>query len=102
MCNKSPMKTKTKILQILNRQVDFVCYERKLVIEVDGGGHAQRQEDRVRDQWLKRQGFEILRFWDHDVLRNRDGVLQKIIDRLNPPPAPSPPGGRERLLSKVL
>ncbi len=64
--------------------VDFVCFERKLVIEVDGGQHAQSQEDKIRDQWLITQGFTILRFWNDEVLRNREGVLQKIVDRLIP------------------
>ena len=50
---------------------DFVCFEKKLVIEVDGGQHAESQEDKVRDQWLKGQGFKVLRFWNHDVLRSR-------------------------------
>ncbi|MBI3601594.1 MAG: endonuclease domain-containing protein [Candidatus Omnitrophica bacterium] len=73
--------------------VDFVCFERKLVVELDGGQHAQSQHDHVRDQWLKGQGFEVLRFWNHDVLGNREEVLQKIVDCLTPPPLPSPQGG---------
>ena len=47
---------------------DFACFEKKLIVEVDGGQHADRQEDKVRDQWLSGQGSEVLRFWDHDVL----------------------------------
>ena len=58
--------------------VDFVCFEKKLVVEVDGGQHAKNEDDQQRDQWLKEQGFEVLRFWNLDVLRNRDGVLEKI------------------------
>ena len=42
--------------------VDFVYFERQLILEVDGGQHAQKEEDKVRDQWLKKQGFTILRF----------------------------------------
>ena len=60
--------------------VDFVCFEMKLIVEVDGGQHADNQKDQVRDQWLREQGFEILRFWNHEVLKNRDGVLQKIFE----------------------
>jgi len=70
--------------------VDFACFERKLVIEIDGGQHALNQQDKERDQWLQGQGFEILRFWNHDVLKNREGVLQKINERLKSP-LPNPP-----------
>ena len=49
--------------------VDFVCLERKLVIEVDGGQHAdQQQDDARRTGWLEDQGFVVLRFWNHEVL----------------------------------
>lgn len=55
--------------------VDFVCYERKLVIEVDGGQHAvNKEKDEERDKWLRSQGYEVLRFWDNEVLKNRKGV----------------------------
>ncbi|MDP2653431.1 MAG: DUF559 domain-containing protein [Candidatus Omnitrophota bacterium] len=58
--------------------VDFACFEKKLVIEVDGGQHRQSQSDHLRDEWLKQQGFQVLRFWNNDVLKNMDGVLQRI------------------------
>ena len=66
--------------------VDFVNFEKKLVIEVDGGQHAEGRSDEVGDQWINGRGFQILRFWNDDVLRNRDGVLQKVIEHLYPPP----------------
>ena len=50
---------------------DFVCFERKIIIELDGGHHAQPeqlQKDRERDKWFEIQGFRVLRFWD-----NREG-----------------------------
>ena len=75
--------------------VDFVCFENKIIIEVDGGQHGENQGDNVRDQWLKGQGFDILRFWNNEVLENRDGVLQKIIERLNSPSLTLPTRGRE-------
>ena len=75
--------------------VDFVSLEKKLIIEVDGGQHARCPEDDVRDQWLKGQGFEVIRFWNHDVLRNREGVIEKIIERLKSPSLTLPPRGRE-------
>ncbi len=70
--------------------VDFVCFERKLIIEVDGGQHANADKDLTRDKWLKAQGYEVLRFWNNDVLSNRDGVMQKIVEFLNSP-LPIPP-----------
>ncbi len=74
--------------------VDFICYERKLIIEVYGGQHAFSQEDTERDQWLRKQGFEIIRFWNHDVLKNREGVLYRIVERLKSPlPIPPHKGG---------
>lgn len=73
--------------------VDFVCYEKKLVIEVDGGQHYQSQKDIRRDQWLKTQGFEVIRFWNNDVLGNLDGVYQKIAEYLAPLPDPPHGGG---------
>ena len=42
--------------------VDFVCFEKKLVVEVDGGQHADTDRDRERDRWLAEQGFQVLRF----------------------------------------
>lgn len=70
--------------------VDFVCFEKKLVIEVDGGGHCASQDDIIRDKWLKNQGFKVLRFWNNDVLENLEGVFQKIEERLKSP-LPNPP-----------
>jgi len=59
--------------------VDFFCLECALVIELDGGQHAkQRQADEARDAWLASQGYRVLRFWNHDVLTNTEGVLLSI------------------------
>ena len=52
--------------------VDFVCFERKLIVEVDGGQHADSFSDRARDAWLQDQGFCVLRFWNNDVLKSAD------------------------------
>ena len=64
-----------------NYIVDFVCFERKIIIELDGGQHAQTeqmQRDKERDRWFERQGYEVLRFWDNEVLKNTRGVLEVI------------------------
>lgn len=57
---------------------DFVCRERKFIIEVDGGQHADSESDRVRDQSLMTMGYRVLRFWNNDVLGNCEGVMQII------------------------
>src|SRR6476646_7326264 len=68
--------------------VDFASLGRKLVIEVDGGQHADNQRDTVRDSYLCREGFRMLRFWNNDVLRNTDGVLEVILSALAEAPSP--------------
>src|SRR5215470_19713982 len=62
--------------------VDFVCRERRLVVEVDGGQHATDARDAVRDRWLSEQHYRVLRFWNNDVMGNIDGVLETIADAL--------------------
>ena len=63
--------------------MDFVCFKRKLVIEIDGGQHAGSSSDEVRDDWLASQGFKVLRFWNNEVLGNKVGVFEKILETLN-------------------
>ena len=62
--------------------VDFVCFERKVVIEVDGGQNASDPNDAARDKWLKSEGFVVLRFWNSDVLKRTDTVLEEIAKAL--------------------
>jgi len=57
--------------------VDFVCFEKRLVVEVDGGQHGGSYDDE-RDRWLNMQGFKVLRFWNNEVLKNIEGVLEVI------------------------
>ncbi len=74
--------------------VDFVCFDAKLVIELDGGQHADTSDtDATRDAWLDCQGLRVLRFWNNDVLSNLDGVLATIAAHLPPSPLPSPTRG---------
>jgi len=81
--------------------VDFVCYEPRLIIELDGGQHASNQSyDAKRDAWLRGEGFAVLRFWNNEVIKNTGGVLETILNHitiLKQPPLPNPPpqGGRE-------
>jgi len=62
-----------------NYIVDFVCYEKKIIIELDGGQHNEfREKDIPREKWLEKQGFKILRFWNTDIIKNINGVLTII------------------------
>ena len=62
--------------------VDFACRERTLIVEVDGGHHADSNSDRVRDAYLASEGFRVLRFWNNEVLSNKEGVLTVILSAL--------------------
>jgi len=81
--------------------VDFVCFEKKLIVEVDGGQHADSRNDQERDQWLKQCGYKVLRFWNNDVLGNRNGVVEKINEFLNHP-LPNPPPKGEGIKNDTL
>lgn len=64
---------------------DFVCFEKKIIIEIDGGQHnfdKQHEKDLARDDFFTSQGFKILRFWNNDIENNIEGVIQKIIDTI--------------------
>lgn len=78
--------------------VDFVSRRAKLVIELDGGQHDQQREaDAIRTRKIEASGYRVLRFWNHDVLGNLEGVLCTIQNELTPTPNPSPQGGGERI-----
>ena len=74
--------------------VDFVSFEKKLVIEVDGGQHLESESHIGRDAWLQGHGFRILRFWNNEVLGETGSVLEKILKYLTPPPPPLSHQGR--------
>jgi very-short-patch-repair endonuclease len=58
---------------------DFVCLEVKLIVELDGGQHAEQVEyDQYRTEQLQKRGFTVLRFWNNDVLQNTMGILEAI------------------------
>ena len=61
---------------------DFVCVSARLIIEVDGGQHFESESDRKRDAYLRSQGFRVLRFWNNEILANREGVFQVITEAL--------------------
>lgn len=59
--------------------VDFVCHEKRLIIEVDGVQHSGSGQDRARDQCFEEAGYHVLRFWNDEVLQNSDGVAGHIL-----------------------
>ncbi len=65
---------------------DFVCFEHRVIVEADGLQHLASGYDLERDAWFAGQSFRILRFWNHDITRNLEGVLQTIKSALTPPP----------------
>jgi very-short-patch-repair endonuclease len=63
--------------------VDFLCPALRLVIEIDGGHHAEddvTHRDQIRQAWLEAEGYRVLRFWNSDVASNMEGILQTIVD----------------------
>jgi len=78
---------------------DFVWYEGKLVVEIDGGQHAEAQRiyDERRTAWLESEGYRVIRFWNNDVLRAPRSVGEALLVAANksPTPNPSPQGGGE-------
>ena len=71
--------------------VDFVCFDSRLIVEIDGGQHSnQAKRDATRTVWLEAQGFKVLRFWNNDVLGKTDSVIEVIRVALasasDPPP----------------
>ncbi len=76
--------------------VDFASRKARLVIELDGGQHDwQGEADARRTAYIEARGYRVLRFWNHEVFENIDGVLQVIQSVVTPIPDPSPQGGRE-------
>jgi very-short-patch-repair endonuclease len=82
--------------------VDFFCADAKIIVELDGGQHDQDKEREAnRTRILEAMGYLVLRFWNNDVMRNIDGVLEEILSTINqqrsepPHPTPLPYGERE-------
>ncbi len=78
--------------------VDFVSFEKRIVIELDGGQHAENiQYDERRDDCLRTNGFTVVRFWNNDVIENIEGVVevirQQCLEAASPTPQPPPARG---------
>jgi len=79
--------------------VDFVCRDQRLIVELDGGQHAESPGDTHRDRALCALGYRVIRIWNNDVIENLDGVLQMLLSELAKQPlapALSPQAGRGR------
>ncbi len=75
---------------------DFCCFERRLIIEVDGGQHSgDSVNDFLRADYLTKKGYQIVRFWNHEILQNMESVLAVIVRALKSPSPQSSPS-RER------
>jgi very-short-patch-repair endonuclease len=90
------MDLKFKRQKPLGRYIaDFVCLELRLIIEIDGGQHAEQMEyDQRRDTWLRSQGYTVLRFWNNEVMQQLESVLEQIRLTVTLSPDPSPTSGR--------
>ena len=81
--------------------VDFVCHEHRLILELDGGIHdlpSVAARDAERDAWLTSRGYRVMRFANAQAIADIDGVIQEILARISadtPNPGPSPQGGGE-------
>ncbi|MFL6587070.1 MAG: DUF559 domain-containing protein [Luteimonas sp.] len=76
--------------------VDFMHFGARVIVEADGGQHVKSPKDAVRDAWLKAQSFQVLRFWNDDILQRPELVFEAIWNALREAPLspdPSTPAG---------
>jgi adenine-specific DNA-methyltransferase len=69
--------------------VDLVCFDARLVIELDGSQHGLPENaatDKTRTRWLETQGFRVKRYWNHDMIESFDGVMEDIYRAIDPRP----------------
>jgi len=71
--------------------VDFVCFAKRLIIELDGAQHAESKSDARRDAYLRSQGFRIVRIWNNELFTNEEGVAELIWSAPQTPPLPAQP-----------
>lgn len=69
---------------------DFICLAERLIIELDGGQHAENPADAKRDTYLRAQGFRIIRIWNNELSTNEEGVAELILLALRRAPSPQP------------
>lgn len=81
--NKTGYKFKRQFVVHNRYIVDFICLEKKLIIELDGSQHVDNKKDKVRDKYLQSLGFIVLRIWNNELNNNIKGVYEKIVDILD-------------------
>jgi len=84
--------------------VDFICREKRLIVELDGSGHGVGKGDTRRDQWLVKHRYRVLRFWNNEVSENIEGVWETIfaatVAAVPPHPDPLPARGERESPSR--
>ena len=69
---------------IVNCIVDFICIEKRVIIQLGGGKqhsfNSEKNRDLIKDKWFEEQGYKVLRFQNNDISKNMNGVLKKIRD----------------------
>ena len=97
--------------QVIDNYIaDFVCREKKIIIEVDGGQHMEAADyDEQRTRILEAHGYQVLRVWNHDVFQNISGIMEKILELVETVPRmvtlipnPSPTSGRREPLGEII
>ena len=68
--------------------VDFISFEKRLIVEADGNQHSENQYDKIRDTDLRQRGFRILRFWNNDIIFRTNSVLEAILTEIAKAPSP--------------
>jgi very-short-patch-repair endonuclease len=93
----------TRQLPVGPYYADFACRQAKLIVELDGSQHAESERDQRRDEFLREEGWSIVRIWNNDLDGNPDGVFQTIVNRAaeclggtHPQPLPSREGRPRR------
>jgi very-short-patch-repair endonuclease len=71
-----------------NLILDFVCFEKRFVVEIDGSQHADSERDAARVAFLTAEGFRIARYWNNDVLQQPTAILEDILAKLAEPTEP--------------
>lgn len=61
---------------------DFLCEERRVIVEADGGQHVENQADLERTARLRAAGYEVIRYWNNDIMANLEGVLEDLRERM--------------------
>jgi len=67
--------------------VDFISFEKRLIIEIDGGHHfesTKNENDHARTEYLVSKGYRVIRFWNTDIMQNIEGVIDEILNTLTP------------------